>query len=123
MSTVCAMTQASTTTELPGRQPGRAARIAALFMLAQWFVEHPEIPMPTSIIATWVTDAQDEPDQATRYAAVHAIADQLDAREYGSNYGDQSPQFDYEVASKATHGVEINYRGTTFSDAYYRREL
>lgn len=117
------MTQASNTTELPGRQPGRAARIAALFMLAQWFVEHPEIPMPTSVIATWITDAQDEPDQATRYAAVHAIAEQLDAAEYGSNYGDQSPQFDYEVASKATHGVEINYRGTTFSDAYYGRQL
>jgi hypothetical protein len=118
---VVGMTHAETTA-LPGAKPGRAARIAAIYMFAHWLIEHTDVPVP-NIMATWSLDQHDEVDQATRYAAVDAVAELLDAREYGRNYGDQSPQFDYVVAAPEVHGIEIIYRGTTFSDDYYGRRL
>ena len=121
---VVGMTHAETpTTELPNRVPGRAARIAAIYMFAHWLVEHPEVPMPDHIVATWWPDRTDEVDQATRYAAVQAVADQLGVPEYGRECGDRSPQFDYRVSTPDVHGIEIIYRGSTFSDDYYGRRL
>jgi hypothetical protein len=115
------MTHAETT-ELPRRQPGRAARIAAVYMFAHWLIEHPDVPVP-NIIASWMPGPDDEVDQATRYAMIDTLAEQLGAREYGRDYGDQSPQFDFVVADQKVHGIEIIYRGSTFSNDYYGRRL
>jgi hypothetical protein len=101
----------------------RAARIAAIYMFAHWLVEHPEVPMPDHIMATWWPNRDDEVDQATRYAAVQAVADQLGDVQYGTDYGDHSPQFDHHVTEPSVHGIKIIYRGTTFSDDYYGRRL
>lgn len=117
------MTQASNTAELPGRRPGRAAQAAALFMFVHWLIEHPEIPMPTDIMATWRLEPGDEIDQATRYAAVTAVAEQLDATQYGTERGARSPQFDYVVAAPDVHGLAITYRGSTLPDEFYGRPL
>lgn len=109
--------------QLPQRQPGRAAQIAALYMFAHWLVAHPEVPMPTMITATYTVSFSDEPDQATRYAAVDQLAERLGCREYGREYGDNSPQFDLPIANPRVHGLEIIYRGTTHSDGFYGHRL
>lgn len=116
------MTQAETTTELPGRTPGRAARIAAIHMLADWLADHPDVPVP-DIMATYTIWDTAEPNQATRYRDIELLAERLGAREYGTKYGDKSPQFDYVVADPAVHGIEIIYRGSTHSDESYGRKL
>jgi hypothetical protein len=109
--------------ELPGRVPGRAARIAAIRMLADWLTDNPDVPAPTDIMATWRIGQLEELDQATRYAAVISVADLLGAKQYGTEYGDRAPQADYSVADSGVHGVEITYRAVTCSDAYYDRSL
>lgn len=109
--------------ELPARRPGRAAKIAAIYMFAHWLIEHADVPVPDAILATYGPDMGDEVDQATRYAQIESLADQLDVRDYGRDYGDRSPQFDYVVADDKVHGIEIVYRGTTFSNDYYERKL
>lgn len=110
------MTSLDPTAELPGRVPGRAAKIAAIHMLADWLASHPEVPMPIHVLATYRITAAEEPDQAIRYAAIADLAEELGVSEYGSHYGDRSPQFDYMVAAASVHGLDIEYRGSTESD-------
>jgi hypothetical protein len=117
------MTSLDPTQELPGRTPGRAARIAAIHMLADWLASHPEVPMPTDVLATWWLFPSDERDQATRYAAVAAVAEQLDVQEYGHKYGDGSPQFDYTIAAAEVHGLQITYRGSALKDTSHQAAL
>jgi hypothetical protein len=105
---------------LEHRIPGRAARLAAIHMFADWLAAHPDVPVP-DIMATYSISSDVEPDQATRYREIELLAERLGAREYGSKYGDHSPQFDYVVAAPKVHGIEITYRGSTFSDEHDRR--
>lgn len=108
--------------ELPARTPGRAARIAAIHMLADWLADHPDVPVP-DIMATYTIRDTDEPNEAIRYRDIELLAERLGAKEYGTKYGDKSPQFDYVVADLAVHGIEIIYRGSTHSDESYGRPL
>lgn len=117
------MTNASASTqpvELPNRRPGRAARIAAIHMFADWLVAHPDVPIPQHISAFYTADRIDpEPD---RYTEIELLAEQLGVPEYGSKYAqDGGRQFDYRIADRAVHGLDIDYRGAALSDKFYRR--
>jgi hypothetical protein len=110
------MTQAEAhPTELPNRVPGRAARIAALHMMADWFAAHPEVPVPSYVVANYWVDAEDEPAQEVRVRDVTSVATALDATLYPSdNAGDPERQwqFDHILAAPSVHGIEIIYRAS-----------
>lgn len=114
MSTVCGMTQAEAhPAELPNRQPGRAAKIAAIHMLANWFTEHPDAPMPITVLATYYVMPEDEPSDGVRMQDVEHVAACLDARLYpldSVGRPERSWQFSHLIADDKTHGVDIEYR-------------
>jgi hypothetical protein len=58
------MTQASETTDLPVREPGRAVIIAAIHAYAEWLAGHPEVPAPHTVQGTAAID----PERLTRFA-------------------------------------------------------
>jgi hypothetical protein len=115
------MTQAENTIELPNRMPGRAARIAAVRMFADWLEQHPDVPVP-NITATYFVNPEDEPDQETRFREIMLLGERLGAVEYGMEYGN-GPQFDHQVASRQVHGISIIYRGSAFPDEHYAERL
>lgn len=114
------MTQATTTSELPGHKPGRAAKIAAIHALADWYTDHPDVEMPTDINASVVhhrpTLAEygeprlDEParvDRVLQFAAVHG------GRPFE---GDTSVQTSLVVLARKIHGLHIVHSVVAIKD-------
>jgi hypothetical protein len=88
------MTNTSSTTlpdlpggPLPSRDPGRTVRIAALYALAAYFVEHALEHAPQHVILTHHISPDDEIDAGLRAAAVRSFAER--------------------------HGVEVHTAGST----------
>ena len=104
---------------LPQREPGRADRIAAIHSMADWFTAHPEVPVPTYVLAEYRLTPVDESDQETRFLAVTQLAERLDAIEYGTHHNGSMPQFDYQIADRRVHGIQIDYRGSAISDQFW----
>jgi hypothetical protein len=88
------MTQASETTDLPVREPGRAVIIAAIHAYAEWLVDHPEVPAPHSIHAT----ASIDPARLERFAEANDFRRRPD-----------SPVALITVAAYEPHGVLIQH--------------
>jgi hypothetical protein len=113
------MTQATEApAELTG-PTGRAAKIAAIYAFAHWLIEHPDVPAPTRITASWWTHVAEEVDEPTRMAGLQAVADQLGERVSGNPTSVYL--FSHRVASEDQHGVGIDYQGAMTTDAYERQ--
>lgn len=83
--------------KLPGRQPGRAAQIAAIHMFADFLAEHPEYPMPQRIMASLLVSDVDE---------VRRWAKNNGATPYN---GQQWVFVDQSIADRRSHGISIVY--------------
>lgn len=77
----------------PANRPGagRAQKIAAIHALADWFVRHPEAPLPTYLTASHSVTPKDEVDEATRVAGVRSVAQGMALHEFE---GDRTVQGD-----------------------------
>lgn len=116
------MTQATAAPKEATGQTGRAAAIAAIYAFAHWLIEHPEVPYPTRMSATWWTHAADEADEATRLAGLVAVADALGDRVIGGGVGSNGVVlFSHEIAREREHGIDIDYVGAMTTDAYERQ--
>lgn len=116
LSSVVGMTQAAETPTTPSR----ASRIAAIYAFGHWLVEHPEVPAPTSITAMHHSYPADEADEATRFAAVDALARAFGTEMYPQ---DKPSQFTHEVIPHETGGCGVFYTGAYVSDAAYGKNL
>lgn len=113
------MTQATEVEELPGREPGRAAKIAAIHALAEWYADHPEIDMPDDIDCAQVhhrryssddTDRLEEGprvDQVLRFAVAQGVA---------PYEGATSVQAKVVVLARDVHGIGITHTVAAIKD-------
>ncbi|MDQ1700675.1 MAG: hypothetical protein QOG34_2538 [Frankiaceae bacterium] len=112
------MTQALAAPEQTG-PTGRAARIAAIYAFAHWLIEHPDVPAPTRVTATWWTHVAEEVDEPTRIAGLTAVAEQLGERVIGEPT--KVMLFAHRIAGEQEHGIDIEYQGAITTDAYERQ--
>jgi hypothetical protein len=101
------------TTPMTNEPHGRAMRIAAIHAFADWLADHPNVPIPTSVIGTFHVDERTEIDEWTRVASVLSVLHAIGAP---PTEGDRTVQGDLQIASTAAHGIDIMYRAAAHKD-------
>jgi hypothetical protein len=92
---------------MPAADFDRANRIAAIHAFADWLVDHPEAPVPTSIVAEHHITERDEVDEYTRVMGALQVMQHIGIRPYE---GDHTVQGDLDLCAPATHGLYVIYR-------------
>lgn len=85
----------------------RAGKIAAIHAFAAWLAEHPEAPIPTSIIAEHHITERDEADEYTRIMGALSVMQHVGIRPYE---GDHTVQGDLDLCTQEMHGLFVIYR-------------
>lgn len=100
-----------TDTQLPARQPGRAASIAAIHSYADFLTEHPAIPLPTRLEGMiYLQDDQGTAEQ--RVGIVQEFAREQGVEPMRDPTG-RSIWADLLVADRKVHGMQITHTVAT----------
>jgi hypothetical protein len=91
----------------------REARIATIHALANWLTDNPSTPVPTSIVASYHVNDQDEPDEPTRVAGVLDVS-----KVHGIEMteGEHTVQGDLYLFNSRANGITIIYRVAAHKD-------
>jgi hypothetical protein len=114
--------------ELPKRVPGRAAKIAAVHMLAEYLADHPDLPVPDSLVCTGglITPFIDQQngvdrDEKARVAELLEWAAANGAELFEASSGIVAT---IVLAVPGVHGIDITYtRHVSFDESRPRRYL
>jgi hypothetical protein len=96
--------------DLPVRVPGRAARIAALHMAADWFAAHPDAAMPQSVEIRHHVHVGDQSERVAAVKAFAGVHGTVVVEAGGSVWST------YTLAATSVHGVDITYTVQTHLD-------
>jgi hypothetical protein len=94
-------------------EQARAERIAYLHHFADWLTAHPEVPVPTQVIAQhFVTDV-DEADEYTRIMGALSIMLKLNMQ---ASEGLTTVQGEVDICTQRQHGISVVYRVAAMKD-------
>lgn len=105
---------------LERREPGRAAKIAAIHALADWFELHPDVPMPNGISCYAWMNSDDEADEGLRFEAGRAAMRAAGMPEADHAGDEKGLTGCVAIATRADGGIGIRYWMQVLSDAWHR---